>query len=165
MTSREPEQLVLDLPHRQALGAEDFLVSSSNRASVDLVDSWPAWSHPAAIVAGPERSGKSHLVHVWQLRSKAEIVSAASISDASVALFERVPALAVEDIDRGIADERVLFHLLNLAREKKRSILLTSRALPGEIRRYAARFALASQGRAFGRDRSRRRGTPQGRAR
>ena len=131
--SREPEQLVLDLPHRPALGAEDFLVSSSNRAGVDLVDSWPAWPHPAAIVAGPERSGKSHLVHVWQLKSGAAIVSADQLSDASIAHFETVPALAVEDIDRGIADQRVLFHLLNLARETKRSILLTSRALPGEI--------------------------------
>ena len=42
-------------------------------------------------------------------------------------------ALAVEDIDRGIADQRVLFHLLNLARETRLSLLLTSRAAAGEL--------------------------------
>lgn len=130
---REPEQLVFDLPHRQALGAEDFLVSGSNRAAVDLVDRWPDWSHPAAVVAGAARTGKSHLVHVWQLRSGAEILSAQELTDASVARFEDAAALAVEDIDRGIADERVLFHLMNLARERRRTILLTSRAMPGEL--------------------------------
>lgn len=131
--NREPEQLTLDLPHRQALGAEDFLVSSSNRAGVDLVDQWPDWSLPAAIVAGPARSGKSHLVNVWQLRSGAAIISARNLDDRSVAHFEQSPALAIEDIDRSVANERVLFHLLNLAREKKRSILLTTRTLPGDI--------------------------------
>jgi chromosomal replication initiation ATPase DnaA len=130
---REPEQLVFDLPHRQALGAEDFLVSGSNRAAVDLVDRWPDWSHPAAVVAGPPRTGKSHLVHVWQLRSDAKILSARELSDGSVAVFDDAPALAVEDLDRGIADERVLFHLLNLARERRRTILLTSRAMPGDL--------------------------------
>ena len=139
---REPDQLVLDLPNRPALGAEDFLVSRSNRAGIDLADSWPAWPHPAVIVAGPARSGKSHLVHVWQLRSGAPIQGASGISDTSIALFEQSPALVIEDIDRGIANERVLFHLLNLAREKKRSILMTSRALPGAWRMSALKLAL-----------------------
>lgn len=39
----------------------------------------------------------------------------------------------VEDIDRGIADERALFHLLNLAREQRRALLLTSEWPAGEL--------------------------------
>ena len=39
----------------------------------------------------------------------------------------------MEDLDRGIAEERVLLHLLNLAREHKLSILLTSRLAAGEL--------------------------------
>lgn len=131
--SREPEQLVLELPHRRAVGSEDFLVSSSNRSAVDYIDGWPEWSHPAAIVQGPQRSGKSHLVHVWQVKSGAPIVASNAISEATIAAFEQKPVLAVEDIDRGIADERILFHLLNMARERRGSLLLTSRTLPGEI--------------------------------
>ncbi|MGQ0672326.1 MAG: hypothetical protein ACT4N2_05530 [Hyphomicrobium sp.] len=128
-----PEQLVLELPHVAAFGAEDFLISSSNRSAIEVVDRWPDWAHPVSVVCGPERSGKSHLVHVWQLRSGAAILSAQDLSEASVTLIEQGAHLAVEDIDRGIADERILFHLINLARERKRTILFTSRLRPGDL--------------------------------
>jgi chromosomal replication initiation ATPase DnaA len=127
-----PRQLVFDLAHRQALGAEDFLVSSSNDAAVEMVDRWPDWPHPAAIVAGPQGSGKSHLANVWRLRSGAGLVTAAELDDAHVAALEPGAAIVVEDLDRGLADERALFHLLNRARESKLSVLLTSRTPPGE---------------------------------
>ncbi|CAN1724144.1 Chromosomal replication initiator protein DnaA domain-containing protein [Hyphomicrobium sp. 1Nfss2.1] len=127
-----PRQLVLDLAHRQALGAEDFLVSNSNAAAVEMIDAWPRWPHPASFVAGPQGSGKSHLANVWRLRSGAGIVSAAELSDTLVASLPDAAAIVVEDIDRGIADEKVLFHLLNRARESKLSVLLTSRVPPGE---------------------------------
>ena len=127
-----PRQLVFDLAHRQALGAEDFLVSSSNDAAVEMVDRWPDWPHPAAIVAGPQGSGKSHLANVWRLRSGAGLVTAVELDDARVAALEPSAALVVEDLDRGIGDEKVLFHLLNRARESKLSVLLTSRTPPGE---------------------------------
>lgn len=129
----QPEQLVLALPHRQAQEAEDFLVSRSNAAAVDLVDGWPGWPHPAALVVGPAGAGKSHLANVWRLRSQAELVAASRLDETAVRRFEERRALVVEDIDRGIGSEQVLFHLLNLAREKAGSILLTSRAAPGEI--------------------------------
>ncbi len=127
-----PRQLVFDLAHRQALGVEDFLVSSSNDAAVEMVDRWPDWPHPAAIVAGPQGSGKSHLANVWRLRSGAGVVTAAELSDARVAALEPGETLVVEDLDRGLADEKVLFHLLNRARESRLSVLLTSRTPPGE---------------------------------
>ncbi|MCB1506204.1 MAG: hypothetical protein KDJ47_14595 [Hyphomicrobiaceae bacterium] len=128
-----PRQLVLDLPLRSALGMEDFFVSQSNRPAVDLIDSWPNWQHWAAVVAGPEGAGKSHLGHVWQVASGAEAIPAAALDETSLRRLESRGALLVEDIDRGIADDRILFHLLNLAREHKRSILLTSRTPPGEM--------------------------------
>ena len=127
-----PRQLVFDLAHRQALGAEDFLVSSSNDAAVEMADRWPDWPHPAAIVAGPQGSGKSHLANVWRLRSGAGLVTAADLEDAHVAALQPGAALVVEDLDRGVADEKALFHLLNRARESKLSVLLTSRTPPGE---------------------------------
>jgi chromosomal replication initiation ATPase DnaA len=126
-------QLPLELPHRAAQGAEDFLVSRSNAAAVEVVDAWPDWSYPAVLVTGPRGSGKSHLANVWRLRSGAHVVPASSLGDPSIADFESHRALVVEDVDRGIGGEQILFHLLNLARERKYAILLTSRAAPGDI--------------------------------
>ncbi len=128
-----PRQLVLDLPHRTAFGAEDFFVSQSNSAAVQLVDQWPDWPHWAAIVSGPPGAGKSHLASVWRQRSNAMMVAGRDLTEETVARFEDQRALCVEDLDRGIADQTVLFHLLNVARERRLSILLTARAAPGEM--------------------------------
>jgi len=128
-----PRQLILDLAHRQALGAEDFLVSRSNAAAVELIDRWPDWPHPASVVIGTQGSGKSHLAHVWQLSSSAGLVAASALTDATVAALADGGALVVEDLDRGIAEEQALFHLLNRARESKLAVLLTSRVAPGDL--------------------------------
>ena len=128
-----PEQLVLDLPHRPALALEDFLVGASNAEAVTLVDGWPDWTARAAIVVGPTGSGKSHLTNVWRLKSGAVSVAAAELSEGAVAEIETSGAIAIEDLDRGIADERIFFHLLNLTKEKGHALLATSRTAPGDL--------------------------------
>lgn len=125
--------MVLDLAHRQAQGLENFLVSRSNAAAVELVDRWPDWVHPASFLSGPAGAGKSHLAHVWAERSQAAVLGAATATDATIALLETRRALVLEDIDRGVLDERVLFHLLNLTREKGLNLLLTSRLPAGDV--------------------------------
>lgn len=129
----KPEQLVLELPLRQARAAEDFLVSRSNAQAVAIVDAWPQWPGPAVLIVGPEGSGKSHLAHVWQEASQAAIVSAETLGEDAVAALEQAHALVIEDVDRAIASETVAFHLLNLAREKGYAILVTSRRPAGEL--------------------------------
>jgi chromosomal replication initiation ATPase DnaA len=133
MMAEPARQLVFDLAHRQALGAEDLLVSESNRLAVDLVDSWPDWPHRAAVVVGPPGAGKTHLAHVWQLRARADLVAALDLSEADVPRLAAPGALVVEDIDRGLSAETGLFHLLNLVRENRLSMLLTARRPPGEL--------------------------------
>ncbi len=128
-----PRQLVFELPHRSALEAEDFFVSQSNEAAVQLVDQWPEWPHWAAVVVGPAGSGKSHLANVWRHRSNAMTVAGSGLTEDIVNSFETHRALCVEDLDRGIAQQTVLFHLLNMAREQKLSILLTTREAPGQM--------------------------------
>ena len=128
-----PEQLVFDLPHRPALDADDFLVSASNQAAVDLIDSWPQWPNPAVVICGSPGVGKSHLVNVWRSRTAAAQISASDLDDARARAFSGDAALAIEDVDRGIGSEPALFHLLNMAREQRKSLLLTSRVAPGEF--------------------------------
>ncbi len=131
--STKAEQLVLDLPHRAASGAEDFLVSSSNAAAVELIDRWPDWPSHAVVISGPSGVGKSHLVNVWRLRSDAVVIPAGDVSDEAVAMLLQRRALAVDGIASGVGDERVLFHLLNTARENRLTLLSTTREPPGDI--------------------------------
>lgn len=122
-------QLVLDLPHRQALGRDDFLVTESNAAAVALIDHWPDWPSHAAILVGSAGSGKSHLVEVWRQHSKAARIQAADVT------VEKAPgllisgAVAIEGAGKSL-DEKALFHLLNLARQQNSSILLTAQTRP-----------------------------------
>ena len=128
MTGR-PRQLAFDLPHRQALGRDDFLVTPSNAAAVELIDSWPAWPSNTALLIGPAGSGKTHLVEVWRQRSAANRVAA---SDLSVDLApEQIAtgALAIE-YNGGAFNERAMFHLLNLAKQQNNSVLITAHKHP-----------------------------------
>ena len=131
--SAGPDQLVLDLPHRAALGVHDFLISPSNRAAADTIDLWPDWPQSSVAVVAPAHAGKTHLGNVWRLKSGAARLEAPALSEADVPAAAAHGAVLVEDLHAGIADERALFHLLNLVREHKLSVLLTSRTPPGEI--------------------------------
>jgi chromosomal replication initiation ATPase DnaA len=124
-------QLLLDLAQRPALGAEDFLVSASNGAAADMIDRWPDWPLASILVVAPARAGKTHLANVWRLKSGAARLMASALCEDDVAGVNG--ALLVEDLHGGIADERALFHLLNLVREHRLSMLLTSRVPPGEL--------------------------------
>jgi len=132
MTPR-PRQLALDLDYRPALDREDFLVSPANAAAVEAVDVWPHWAQGSLAICGDAGVGKTHLVEVWRSRSGGCRVAADELAEATLTRASDVGATAIEDIDRGIGDERILFHLFNLAREGRLTLLSTSRGLPGEL--------------------------------
>lgn len=127
------QQLVFELPHRPALGLEDFLVSASNAEAVALIDRWPDWPSRAAILSGPPGSGKSHLAHVWCLKANARTVPAATLLASRVPDIAARSAVVIEDI-AAISDETALFHVLNLARETGLAVLLTSSVPPGDLK-------------------------------
>jgi chromosomal replication initiation ATPase DnaA len=112
-------QIPFDLPHRTALGRDDFFAAPGNRTALALVESWPDWPSHAAILVGPDGSGKSHLAQIWRARSGAQSFPAPLSSKVFLA----------EDCDRGI-DERALFHALNHARQEGGHILMTARSYP-----------------------------------
>lgn len=123
-------QLTLDLPHRAALGAEDFLVSDCNLPAVRLIDAWPDWRDNVQLLIGPAASGKTHLARVWQALSGACSLNPDNLGMDFVDSMGAGTPLVVEDADRVAYDEKTLFHLLNLAREKELSVLLTARSAP-----------------------------------
>lgn len=132
-------QLVLDLPHRPALGREDFLVAPCNADAVAWIDLWPDWPGPALVLCGPPASGKTHLAAVWRSRAGAAVLDPAAIADpgAPHVLLEETPS---------VADEEALLHLYNRIAGQGGSLLFTAEAPPS---RWPTRLAdLASRFRA-----------------
>lgn len=127
-----PQQLVFELPHRAAMGLEDFLVSESNEAAVSLIDRWPDWPIGAAVIVGAKGSGKTHLANVWLTRAGATVFEASQISRETVPKVAAAGAVLIEDIQNAV-DEAALFHLLNLVREQRLQILLTTDTAPGDL--------------------------------
>lgn len=131
-------QLAFDLPHRPALGREDFLVADSNAAAIAWLDRWPDWPRvgrlPHALaIHGPAGCGKTHLASVWQSISGARRTNASAVTQAAVpALLGEATALVLDDADR-VADERGLLHLLNLLGERDGHLLLTMREAPARL--------------------------------
>lgn len=123
-----PKQLAFDLPLDARYGREDFLVSPSNERAYALIEQWPDWTEPVIFLHGAEGSGKSHLASIWATAAHAWTTDAFGIASAQVPHLLSNGALLVEDIDRMEAgDEAALFHLTNLARERRAFVLLTSR--------------------------------------
>lgn len=124
-----PRQLPLELPHEQALGRDDYLVGSSNRAAFDLLERWPDWPSAVVVLAGPVGAGKTHLVEAWHEDTGAAVLAAADLTVESVTGLIAAGAVALEDAHKGV-DETALFHLLNAARQAGVRVLITSRTWP-----------------------------------
>ncbi|MXQ13264.1 DnaA ATPase domain-containing protein [Microvirga makkahensis] len=125
-----PKQLIFDLALDPRFGAEDFLVSPSNEQAYSLIETWPDWPDTILLLIGPRGSGKSHLASIWASNAHAWTVDAREITHDNVPHLISNGALAIEDMDGAGRDEAALFHLLNLARERGASVLITSETPP-----------------------------------
>lgn len=123
-------QLPLPLPSAPRYGREDFLAGKANAAALAHIERWPRWLSPAALIVGPEGSGKSHLAAIFARIAGATILRADHLTRERVPELARSGALVFEDFDRYPADESALFHLLNLARETGLFLVLTARLPP-----------------------------------
>lgn len=130
MSIHAPRQLALALAHSESFAREDFLSGPSNAAALALVASWPDWPGRAAVLIGPEGSGKSHLAAIWACEAGARFLAARALDDAVLPAALATGALVVEDIAERAFEETALFHLLNLARQEDAFVLLTARTAP-----------------------------------
>ena len=143
-------QIPFDLGHRTAMGRDDFLIAPNNQDAVAWIDLWPEWPAPVLILYGPVASGKSHLAAVWGEKSNAACVKPDTLNDSSIRqIASAAKHVILEDADNLIGNvegEKGLFHLYNLFKEEKRSILITLMEPP--VRRSFAVPDLASRLRA-----------------
>jgi chromosomal replication initiation ATPase DnaA len=123
-------QLPLPLVAAPRYGREDFLPGRANAAALAHIERWPRWLAPAAVLVGPEGSGKSHLAAIFSAMSGAATLRGDHLTGDAVPELASRPALVIEDCDRFRPDEAALFHLMNLARERGFFLVLTSRAPP-----------------------------------
>ena len=121
-----PRQLPLSLEHAPRFGFDDYLVTPSNEAAHRLITSWPDWPGRGVLLVGPVGSGKTHLATIWARTANAHVVEAAGLSEADLPGLGASAALVVENLGRDDASERLLFHLLNAARERNQWVLLTA---------------------------------------
>lgn len=138
---KSPEQLLLDWPVRETFSESEFLPSDSNRVAVRWIDNWPRWKRGGEdfhclIIYGPDGCGKTHLAHVWQQISEAEIVK---LSDLLHLKFNERDQFVyiIEDVDKEILDDETseaLFHLYNWLKEQGGYLLLTARERPKKWR-------------------------------
>lgn len=128
MPSR-PRQLALALDHAESYAREDFLSGPCNEAALALIECWPDWPANAVALVGPEGSGKTHLAMIWAAAAGARVVAARALGEAELPAALATGALVVEDAATAV-DDRALFHLINLAREEKASLLFTARTPP-----------------------------------
>lgn len=120
----EAEQLLLDLGHRAALGAEDFLPAPCNQDALAWLARWPDWPAPGLVLFGPEGCGKTHLARIFAAYAGAAGLDRAAAFEPGSSAEARVLILDPAD---PVEDEVGLLHTYNLQRERGGHLLLTAR--------------------------------------
>jgi len=129
-------QYPLPLPHDEALEADDFMVTDSNREAAAWLERWPAWPAHCLVIFGPAGAGKTHLANVWSARARAVFLTQEELAKKDLGVFfAGKSAVVIDDAEKAVGTdeaERGFFHLYNLLRETKGFLLLTSRQPPAQ---------------------------------
>lgn len=125
-------QLALPFDPAPDGGRAHFIVSAANADAVTLAGQWRAWPAGAALILGPEGSGKSHLARVWAAEAGASrLVPAALVPESVLAL--PTGAYVLDDADTvPDAQGAALYHLLNRCAAGQLAVLLTARRPSGD---------------------------------
>ena len=89
-------QFPLKLEPHPDYTAADFLNFKANRAALALVQSWPEWALPTAVIWGPAGAGKTHLAHIWAERAGASLIGADDFADLALETLPEEPHIALD---------------------------------------------------------------------
>ena len=83
--------------------SEDFYVNENNLEASELIKIWPNWFNGAAIIYGPDKSGKSHLASIWKERSNANIYDLDNKVKTIEIFYKEGQAMPVVELGEGIS--------------------------------------------------------------
>ena len=124
-------QLTLELEGQVTLTKESFFLSPSNQKAYAFLMQWPLWpKNRAVFLQGEKGSGKTHLTHVWAKEAESFFLDINALHQLDLVPFiQKNPHLVLENVEK-LADQQVLFHLLNVVKEQEGALLLTSDMSP-----------------------------------
>ncbi len=123
-------QLPLPFEHQPSYEPGDFIAACSNRDALTWLNApWSdaPWPDHRLALFGPAGCGKSHMLHNWRQRNGAVLLTGPAMNTLDQVPFQG--GLALDDAD-AVADETLLFHLLNTARDRGLRLLLAARNPP-----------------------------------
>lgn len=126
------QQLSFELPLRQAMGREDFMVAPSNAVALAMMDRTSDWDLCKLVLSGPKGSGKTHLSYVWAADTGARLVAASALEQHSLPELSQGPVV-VEDVPliaQNMDAQTGLFHLHNMMHSHGHPLLLTGTGAP-----------------------------------
>ena len=128
------EQLPLAFSHPTKFYADDLVVTKSNMAAYELIEHWPNWPMPVAVLVGPRGAGKTHFASVWADVANAKLISAQEPEEA-IKQISLGKSVVIEDVDSQKIDEVAFFHLFNSVKQanladSNTTLLLTTTITP-----------------------------------
>jgi len=110
--------------------ATSYLVSSSNQQVFSCVNSL---NIKTFLISGPPKSGKTHLTHIWKEKNNAKFINSEQMSARNefeiqelLEFIKPEASYIIDDLEKKLFNENVLFHLLNDVAEKNSKLFLTS---------------------------------------
>ncbi|GAB0115677.1 P-loop NTPase family protein [Acidisoma sp. C75] len=134
MSADAPEpirQLALPFAHVPRFRVEDFIAAPSNEEARAWLGRVPGWPAGRLALYGEAGCGKTHLLQLWAERHGALLIAGAALR--RLPELAGTPAIALDDADT-VPDETALLHLINLAGEMRRPLLLAGRQAPARFR-------------------------------
>ena len=130
------KQLYFEMPNKKALGIEDYIITDSNNFAFDLIIKMVKGEINFGLISGPPYSGKTHLSKILIKNARNyKILYFDRDYQNMLNRFEDSDFIILENINNVKHDkfEQKLFHIINLAKENNKKLLMTSRKPISEI--------------------------------